>query len=225
MLIIYKINIKVRKIMNEEYLRSLPINDTFSQCINNLLIEPKEAEKIKNEIENCNHLFVLLEKGEKISGCHSTDYYYNPDKIECVHCGLTNKFKKIEDTIITTGDAGLLLLPHQKKKTLQSEMWEKIFATAYSSNGKYFDNSKVNLISKEPLLTNHPRLLYECALEINPIGDVEELFEIMKALNFLETYQERIRFQTKEQANSLIERYYSKKTSKLVLTKKQYPTR
>ena len=52
--------------MNEEYLRSLPINDTFSQWINNLLIEPKEAEKIKNEMENCNHLFVLLESSVQL---------------------------------------------------------------------------------------------------------------------------------------------------------------
>lgn len=33
--------------MNEEYLRSLPINDTFSQWINNLLIEPKEEKNKK----------------------------------------------------------------------------------------------------------------------------------------------------------------------------------
>ena len=50
--------------------------------------------------------------------------------------------------------------------------------------------------------------MYLLAIQINPNGSYQEIFDIMKKLNSLETSQERIRLQTVEQANELIERYY-----------------
>ena len=87
-------------------------------------------------------------------------------------------------------------------------MFEEVFKNSYAREGKSFNNSDINLISGECLRTCHPNLLYLLAIQINPNGSYQEIFDIMKKLNSLETSQERIRLQTVEQANELIERYY-----------------
>ena len=94
------------------------------------------------------------------------------------------------------------------RKTLESKLFNETFQHSYSRGGKEFNNRDINLISDESLLTYHPGLLYRLALQINPLGDNEELFNIMKNLHQLETFQEKIRLQTEEQAISLLERYY-----------------
>ena len=98
-------------------------------------------------------------------------------------------------------------------------MFEEIFKNSYFRSGKSFNNSSLNLISEECLLTYHPGLLYRLALQISPLGNSEELFEIMKQLHSLETLQEKIRLQTEEQAISLLDRYYNSKPKSLVLKK------
>jgi len=75
----------------------------------------------------------------------------------------------------------------------------------------------VNLISEECLLTYHPGLLYQLALQISPLGSNDELFEIMKTLHSLETYSEKIRLQKIEQASALLNKFYDSKSKKLVL--------
>ena len=66
--------------MDEKELRQLPLNDEFAQCMRKLRIYPSEiTERRKEEIQRCNHLFVLLRKGEETYGCHSTDYYKDAD--------------------------------------------------------------------------------------------------------------------------------------------------
>lgn len=210
--------------MDEIELRKLPLNDEFAQCMRKLRVASEEIiEKRKIEMRNCNHLFVLLRKGEEIYGCHSTDYYKGANEVECVHCGLTNRFNRIElvldsDYIEYSKRFRGMIVSQTKynRKTLESEMFEEIFKNLYYRSGKSFNNSSLNLISNECLLTNHPRLLYQLALKINPLAEDAKIFEIMKALHFLENSQERIRLQSEEHATSLISRYYTLKPKSLV---------
>lgn len=213
--------------MDEKELRQLPLNDEFAQCMRKLRIKQNEiTEARKEEIRKCNHLFVKLRNGEESYGCHSTDYYQEANEVECVYCGLTNRFNTIESILepdyieyYKTFRGTLPSPTRYNKKTLESEMFEEIFKNSYFRSGKSFNNSSLNLISEECLLTYHPGLLYRLALQISPLGNSEELFEIMKQLHSLETPQEKIRLQTEEQAISLLDRYYNSKPKSLVLKK------
>ena len=198
--------------MDEIEIKKLPVSDEFEQCMRNLRkVDEEIIERRKKEIRECTHLFVLLRRGEKTYGCHSTDYYYDANEVECVHCGLTNKFNKLE-TILSTNynqmflsfNGMLLSKTKYMKKTIESEMFEEIFGNSYLRGGKTFNNRTLNLISDEPLLTCHPKILYRLALIINPKGNNEELFEIMKKLHLIETPQEKIRIQVEEQAILLL---------------------
>lgn len=210
--------------MDEKDIKKLPINDEFAQCMRKLRISSEEIiQKRREEMRNCNHLFVLLRKGEEIYGCHSTDYYKGANEVECVHCGLTNRFNKLEFVLdneyMEHSKSFRGMLPSQTKynsKTLESEMFEEIFKSSYYRGGKSFNNSNLNLISEECLLTLHPRLLYTLALQINPLGSKDEIFKIMKTLHFLETPQEKIRLQTENQAFTLLSRYSVSKPKSFV---------
>ena len=210
--------------MDEIELKQLPLNDEFAQCMRKLRIVPNEIlEKRQEEIKQCHHLFVKLRKGKRTCGCHSTDYYQDADEVECVYCGLTNRFNQIEIILekqyieyFKTFRGMLSSSTRYNKKTLESEMFEKIFKASYLRGGKSFNNSDLNLISEECLLTYHPKILYQLALQINPTGSKEEMFEIMKTLHSLETSQERLRLQNIEQATELLDRYYNSEPKRLV---------
>lgn len=213
--------------MNEIEIKQLPISDEFGQYMRKLRITPtKITQKRQEEIRNCNHLFVKLRQGEEVFGCHSTDYYKGANEVECVHCGLTNRFNRIEEVLdseyieFSKSFRGMIpSLTGYNKKTLESQMFEEVFKDSYFRGGKSFNNLDINLISEECLQTCHTGLLYSIALQINPLGNSEELFEIMKQLHSLENTQEKIRLQTEEQAISLLDRYYTSKPKCLVLKK------
>ena len=213
--------------MNETEIKQLPINDEFGQCMRKLRVVPTEfTQKRQVEIRSCNHLFVKLRQGEEVFGCHSTDYYRSADEVECVHCGLTNRFNRIEEVLesdyveFSKSFRGMIpSLTGYNKKTLESHMFEEVFKDSYFRGGKSFNNSDINLISSEILLTYHPGLLYRLALQINQEGNDMEIFEIMKQLHSLETNQEKIRLQTEEQAIELLNRYRIAKSKCLTLKK------
>lgn len=213
--------------MNKIELRKLPLNDEFAQCMRKLRVCSSEIiESRKEEIKGCNHLFILLRKGEETYGCHSTDYYREANEVECVHCGLTNRFEKIEAILESDYNeyfrAFMGMIPSTtgyNRRTLESQLFREIFKNSYYRGGKSFNNSNLNLISKECLLTFHPGLLYKLALQINPSANDEEIFEIMKQLHILETTQEKIRLQREEQAIELFDRYYISKPKCLTLKK------
>ena len=213
--------------MNENDIRQLPINDEFAQCMRKLRIVPNEIrEKRQEQIRNCNHLFVKIRVGKEVHGFNSTDYYKDPDEVECLHCGLTNRYNQIETILekeyIECFQTFRIMTPsltRYNKRTLESQLFTEIFKKSYVRGGKSFKNSTLNLISEECLLTYHPSLLYRLALQINPSGNNDELFEIMKQLHSLETNQEKIRLQTEEQAISLLKRYYALTPKNLVLRK------
>ena len=202
--------------MNEEEIRKLPVNDEYSQCMRKLRKKTLNfIEQRKKEILNCNHLFLLLDNSEEICERNSSDCYIEENIVECVHSGLTNIFKKLE--FVLSNDLPnefevnyVLGIPYDKM-TIETEMFNKIFSKSYTRGDKSFNNNDLNLISKEKLYICNPKLLYDLALIINPDANNEEIFEIMKKLNSLESYSEKIRLNTVEQSSNLLERYYKYK--------------
>lgn len=204
--------------MDEKELRNLPLNDNYSQCIRKMIKDDiKHTEKRIEEFKQCKHMFVKLKEGEKYwLGYHSSEYYYEPCKVECVHCGLTNKFIDIERSLY---DSEILISCLYNKNTIETQYFYKFFKNAFIRGGKSFNECVFHLISREVLPTCHPQLLYNLALYINPYGKKKELFEIMKKLHELETEEEKIRLQSEEQAIALVDRYYTSKSKCLVLKK------
>lgn len=159
-------------IIDEKEIKQLLINDEFGQCMRKLRIVSTETKEKREEIiRKCNHLFNKLKITEEIFDCHSTDYYKEANEVECVHCGLTNRFRKIEALLepeyieISKSFRGMLpSLKGYNRKTLESELFEEIFNNSYSRGGKSFNNRDINLMSEECLLTYHPGLLYQLAI-------------------------------------------------------------
>ena len=185
-------------------IEKLNLNDTYAQFLRKIRKQSdEEVEKRKNEIIKCNHLFIKLEDGVYIGGFHSSDCYYEPSIVECVHCGLTNKFNKLEELYNDRDYLSYFL----NTKTIESDMFNEIFRNYYLRGGKSFDESGFNLISNESLNTYHPSILYRLALSIKEDASNEEIFEIMKELSELETHEERFRLQSIKDASLLVERY------------------
>ena len=78
-------------------IKDLPLNDEWVQCLRSMRKRTDDyTEKRKEEMRNCNHLFVRLKEGVTITGFNSSDCYYDPSEVESVHCGLTNKHMFLE---------------------------------------------------------------------------------------------------------------------------------
>lgn len=177
----------------------------------------KEYEDLRMEqISKCNHLFVVLRKSKTIS----TVFYTSPEekfiteKVECVHCGLTNKFFELDREELYNSLNHRYLGP-----SIESKIFIEIEQNARSPFS--FNHKKLNLISEKILSSDHISLLYNLAISLNPNGTNEELFNIMAELHNLETTQERL---GPEQAGYLLERYKNiktGKTEKYKLTKKK----
>lgn len=204
----------------------MPVNDEFMRCMRGLAICDQEiVQKREEEIRGCNHLFVKLREAKYVHEMNSSDCIRIPEVVECVHCGLTNRFaiaEELDFELMIWGQIirhSLVMLIRYRTRTIESRMFDEVFSNLYRRGGKSFDSSSLNLISEECLLTNNPGILYQLARKINPSGNNEELFEIMKQLRLLETEQEEIRLQTVEQATSLLDRYYTNKPKSLVLKK------
>lgn len=148
---------------------------TYSDYLESLnkLLEESEDDKLKEDIKktildvrtmemcDCNHLFVKMK-----SKHNSTD---NPSTITCVCCGLTNRYLQMES----------------------AEAFHNFCNAEFKRQfGLSFDEEELSFISKEEFSSCHPRELYRAAREICPDGDNEALFNVMKALNVLETPQE-----------------------------------
>ncbi len=190
-------------------IKNLPLNDEYAQYIRSLNL-PEENTLIKKaNMLNCQHLFVKLKDKDYSLDSGLIDQDYNSIEVECVYCGLTNKFRQLEDFFIIKQMA----LDPYREKTLET----KIFESLYNSvNIK--DESVLALISPSVLETYHPGLLYHLALIIKPNASLDELFAIMNALNNLETNQEKLRLKKDEQATALLKRY--KRVKPKILTKK-----
>ena len=182
-------------------LRELPFNDIMAQCTKKLIkVSKEDEEKRINEIKNCNHLFVKLRD-------YNTSTYDNLDLsvVECVHCGVTNKYHDLERVMQKYRKSlDYYVLTHwhytdveYNEVTIESMMMDKIKD----------ENKELNMISNEVLRSPHPGVLYKVAKMINKDAENEELFEIMKKLNQLETFEEKNKLNSVEEATDLIERY------------------
>lgn len=143
------------------------------------------------EIEKCDHLFLKLREGYDVKGFHSTDYYHVPSTIECVKCGLTNKYSdmSIKERLI-----------YSKINDVQNQISlnKRLF--------KLIDKNSINLISDEALNTNHPRVLYYLAKKISQSEENDEIFKIMKEIYALETPYEREFMKTSDEAINVYNR-------------------
>ena len=173
-------------------IKNLPLNDAFAQYIRSLNTTPENAIIKREKMLNCNHLFVKLKIEKPNCEPHS--------EVECVHCGLTNKYRLLEDFFRIKQMAS----DQYKERTLESKVFDEIK-----------DKSSLNLISDKAIETNHPSLLYKLALTINPNANQNELFTIMQALNNLETDEEKLHLRKEEQAISLLKRYKNTYTKTL----------
>ena len=175
-------------------LKEQSYNDLMAQCLKRLIktTENEEQNRI-NEINNCNHLFVKLRDSE------------NNNIVECVHCGVTNKYHELETTMTKCQKSLEYYVRtnlHLKdvsfnEMTIESMMMNKILE----------NNPNISMLSDRVIRTDHPGLLYEIAKSINPDADTEELFEIMYALHELETVEEKKKLNSIEVSQELIKRY------------------
>ena len=182
-------------------LHELPYNDIMAQCSRKLIVKTKEEEQLRiDEIKNCNHLFVKLRD-------YNTSFYGNLDLsvIECVHCGVTNKYKDLERVLQKyrhSLDLYVLTKLHYtnvdyNETTIETVMMDKIKD----------ENKELNMMSNEVIRSFHPGVLYQSAMIIKPDGSNFELFQIMKKLNELETFEEKNKLNSVDDASDLINRY------------------
>ena len=179
------------------------MNDLMTQCSRKLIKRSQEEEKERiNEIRNCNHLFVKVR--ERVN---SYDSNADSSIIECVHCGVTNKFVDLEHTLTKYNkslDYYVLTRYHSNdiiynECTIETDMMNEIIR----------DNKPIRLMSNEIIRSLHPIVLYDIAKFLYPEASDEELFSVMKELNELETSEEKNKLCSIFDAKELIERYFS----------------
>lgn len=178
-------------------------NDILAQYVRagQSLTKAQELKRIE-EIKACNHEFVIIKKGKYIGAFHSSDCGFESDTIECIHCGLTNKFIKMVESM-RPHFSGL----HDIYLSNKSEPFESMLFNGFLNNTDYED---INFISSDELASDYPKLLYDIAVSINPEADSQELFFIMEELNDLQTRTERLKTCTLKDAEPLIIRYKEK---------------
>ena len=175
---------------------------TTAYSLGNNVDQKEYINKRRTEIRKCNHQFVLLQKGgwDNCGGFDSTDYEYEHHIVECIHCGLTNKYKKIED-IIHAPSGGIAFTSSQIGTSVETQEFDSYFSKDYS------DKYDLNIISPIIINSKHIGLLCSIAKRINPLVDEEQLVEMMYILNMLETNKEKVTLNTIEEAKELIDRY------------------
>ena len=87
----------------EKKLRNKRNNDLFAQYVRacNSCTSEEEQQKRYKEVCTCNHVFALYQPTKYYGALHSSDCYAKDAIIECVHCGLTNKFISFEEELTT----------------------------------------------------------------------------------------------------------------------------
>ena len=185
-------------------LHELPLNDMMAQVARKLIKKsPLEEEERINEIRSCNHLFVKLRDFDT-----STYDGIDLSVVECVHCGVTNKYKELE-RVMRKYRRSLEIYVRSRLHTTNAEYNDQTIESMLMDEIKEH-NGKLNLMSDEVIRTFHPGLLYRLANIINPTADDKELFGIMKELNNLETTEERNKLNNENDAIELIDRYSEK---------------
>ena len=168
----------------------------------------------KKQMEECDHLFIKQREGYWVGGFNSSDYEYTPCVVECLRCGLTNSYLVKDNDNIKHAIILKNIVPELYDLIeLNNRVFKSRYHEAYGFKGR-FNEDALNLISQEAVCMDHPRMLYHLAKIIKEDGTNEEIFEIMKTLNEIETTEEKVNL-SKEQAERLLERYKSIKKKEL----------
>lgn len=201
--------------MTQEELLQKRNNDLFAQYLRACRVESlEEKAKRREEVSKCQHEFVMLKPAEYHGACHSSDCETIDPVIECVHCGLTNKFIDVFFTMVRIGTAihtitGNYILKgtFSNAKPFENELFRElvdlkdILLFGTDKRPLYEFNSE-NIIA-----SNHIGLLYNIAKQLYPDASAEELVKVMRELHLLETSVEYLKLETLENASELIERY------------------
>ena len=176
----------------------------YDQRKESLWMSDKEKLLRIHQMMNCKHLFVRLRDLQEEYDISCEEH---PPVIQCVHCGLTNKFReddKEPDTTIETRVFNLLYGKYYHKG------W------GFGRGTERFNDLWIPYLSRERLNTEHPKVLYDLAHEIdlslddtNPL-DQRKLYSIMRELMELETKDEHEHLMHAYQASDLLERYRAK---------------
>lgn len=183
------------------------VNDLFNQWCDIRRRTIDDVRKRKQKVAECDHLFVVLEKGSSLGGLNSSEWDYTPFCIECVHCNLTNKFIEFDDSLRQV--VPLFFVGSSSEPLNENHLFIETFRNRYGSRG-WFDENSINLISTDKIDTYHPGILYKLAISIKPDGTNDELAEIMLNLIELETEDEKLKICNIEDAVVLLERYQIK---------------
>jgi len=162
------------------------------------------------DLSHCNHLFVKLEEGNE----------KKQPIVECVFCGLTNKFMDLENKQLkkgkrfTVSDGKIQILPKLINETLESQEFKR----------QFLNSSNFNYLNNEVLDTNHPGLLFRLVTKylynvdvynLFP-SDLKIIFDIMKELNNMETDFERDHLMYPMDCDDLLSRYRKSKGIKII---------
>ena len=163
-------------------------------------------EKSKTKMSCCDHVFIKLKDGIYSGACNSSDCEYFPAVVECLKCGLTNKYIYMNPLL-----RDIYIYDYHRKLAVDAnnEIFWKQYGSASRRSGKDFDDSVFNLISDEEFNVYRPSadILYAIAKKIKPKGNKAELFAIMKELNGMIQAKERETIRRVSQAKDLIKRY------------------
>lgn len=207
-------------------LRNKRVNDKLAQylkaCRN---VYPEQQRKREQEVTACNHLFVLYQPSIYHHANHSSDCYTDEAIIECVHCGLTNKFIDFERQLRLSGEIVhvsenlkklgfydyLKYFPSIRIYPFENKLFEKFIKEKELSEIKILGIEKPTFyqlgLEKYAIKCEHLGLLYKIAMQVNPNNTEEETLEVMRSLFSLETLSEKLKLENIEDASALISRY------------------
>ena len=184
------------------FLRNSRNNDEFARACRGRNRSDEDTKKILAKWRSCDHLFVMIRDSEYSGSFHSSDCDTIPARYECVRCSLTNRLADMEDMLDRNDCGGIL--SDRKKVTDETAEWRR----------KPPKVSKSRLLSEEPINTAHPGVLFEIAGELCLAQGIRankpNVFKVMKELNDMETFAEKLKISTAVHASALIERYKKK---------------
>ena len=210
--------------MNKELIYKR-MNDIFAQYIRICECTSEKEQKKREEVVNsCSHLFALYQPSKYDGACHSSDCSVEGPIIECVYCGLTNKFIHYEKQLESSG---MIIKIPPEWKILGFYDHLKYFGTrVYPFENQLFkkfekrrnlnqikilgiENANTFQLSQEKyaIKSEHLGLLYKIATQLNAEGTEEEILEMMRSLFDFETSLEKLKLENPEDASELISRY------------------
>lgn len=196
-------------------------NDLLTQYIKacNLELTDEEKKLREQEVMQCRHDFVMLKPARYMGACSLPNCEIEEPVVECVHCGLTNKFTYFMEVMRLIGNVkyneydnnNYLYLNNHKVEALpfESLLFNKLMASSYVK--LYGLSTEVHPHQYEQYAINsaHISVLYQVAKDLN-LGSDREVLETMGLLHELETLQEMMQIETKDDTVALVNRYKSK---------------